>query len=132
MNSAARSRFPCRLGQGQAAIRLKRVYDRPTRSDGFRVPVDRVWPRGVKKDELKVSQWLKSVAPSTKLRLWFGHDPPKWGEFKKRYFRELDSRADDVQLLRERMREGQLTLVFAARDQQFNNAAARKEYLESH
>jgi uncharacterized protein YeaO (DUF488 family) len=120
-----------RPGQTHAAVRLKRAYDGPTKSDGSRVLVDRVWPRGVRKDALKVDQWLKGMTPSTELRQWFGHDPAKWDEFKKRYFRELDSRAQDVRLLREKMQDGPLTLVFAAKNEQFNDAVALKEYLES-
>jgi uncharacterized protein YeaO (DUF488 family) len=113
------------------AINLKRAYDRPARSDGFRVLVDRVWPRGVSKEELKVDEWLKNVAPSTALRKWFRHDPEKWKEFRTRYFQELDSHADEVQLLCDKMRRGRLTLIFAARNEHFNNAVVLKEYLES-
>lgn len=110
-------------------ILLKRVYDPPAASDGFRVLVDRVWPRGVAKDALKLDRWLKDVAPSTDLRKWFGHDPAKWEAFQDRYFRELDSRSEPVTFLREKAADGNLTLVFAARDTQHNNAVALKEYL---
>jgi uncharacterized protein YeaO (DUF488 family) len=114
------------------AIRLKRAYDKPARGDGFRVLVDRVWPRGVSKADLKIDQWLKTVAPSTELRKWFGHDPAKWKEFKRRYSRELDSHAEELGSLRETAADGPLTLIFSARDERFNNAVALKEYLESH
>ena len=112
------------------AIRLKRAYDSPARSDGFRVLVDRVWPRGVTKEKLKADLWLKDIAPSTRLRKWFGHDPQKWPEFRKRYFKELDSHPEQAQLLREKMHHGDLTLVFGAKEERFNNAEAIKEYLE--
>jgi len=112
------------------AIRLKRAYDKPARSDGFRVLVDRIWPRGVTKEDLKVDLWLKNIAPSAELRKWFGHDREKWREFRTRYFRELDAHAEEVGILREKMR-GSLTLVFAAKEERFNNAEAIKEYLES-
>jgi len=114
------------------AIRLKRAYDKPAKSDDIRVLVDRVWPRGVTKAKLKADLWLKDIAPSTELRKWFGHDPRKWPEFRKRYFKELDSHPDEVRLLRGKMREGDVTLVFGAREERFNNAEAIKEYLESH
>ncbi len=113
------------------AIHLKRAYDRPTRSDGFRVLVDRVWPRGVTKEQLKTDMWLKNIAPSTQLRKWFGHDPEKWKEFRKRYFKELDSHPEEIRLLREKMQSGEVTLVFGAKEERFNNAEAIKEYLES-
>jgi uncharacterized protein YeaO (DUF488 family) len=113
------------------AIRLKRAYDKPAKSDGFRVLVDRMWPRGVAKEDLKVDLWLKNIAPSTELRKWFGHDPDKWHEFRKRYFRELDSHPEEVGILREKMRSDEVTLVFAAKDERFDNAEAIKEYLES-
>jgi len=113
------------------AIRLKRAYDRPTRSDGFRVLVDRVWPRGVTKEQLKMDMWLKNIAPSTQLRKWFGHDPEKWKEFRKRYSKELASHPEEIRLLREKMQRGEVTLVFGAKEERFNNAEAIKEYLES-
>lgn len=111
-------------------ILLKRAYDPPARSDGFRVLVDRVWPRGVSKDSLKLDLWLKDLAPSTDLRKWFGHDPEKWDDFRDRYFRELASHGEQAASLRHKATEGTLTLVFAARDSQHNNAVALKEYLE--
>jgi len=112
------------------AIQKKRAYEKPADADGFRVLVDRIWPRGVTKEKLMVDLWLKSMAPSTELRKWFGHDPKKWNEFRRRYFKELDSHPEDVQLLREKMRRGPLTLVFGSKEERFNNAEAIKEYLE--
>jgi len=114
------------------AIRLKRAYDKPGTSDGFRILVDRVWPRGVPKAKLKADLWLKDIAPGTELRKWFGHDPRKWPEFRKRYFKELDSHPEEIRLLREKTREGDVTLVFGAKEERFNNAEAIKEYMESH
>lgn len=112
------------------AIRMKRAYEKPAADDGFRVLVDRVWPRGVTKERLRADLWLKDLAPSTELRKWFGHDPKKWNDFKRRYFKELESHPEEVRLLREKMREGQVTLVFGSREERFNNAEAIKEYLE--
>ncbi len=114
------------------AIYLKRAYDKPAKGDGFRVLVDRVWPRGVTKEQLKMDTWLKTIAPSASLRKWFGHDPEKWEEFRRRYFKELDSHPEEIRLLREQMRKGDVTLVFGAKETRFNNAEAIREYLESH
>ena len=112
------------------SIGLKRAYDPPQRSDGYRVLVDRIWPRGITKDDLKVDAWLKEVAPSTDLRKWFGHDPKKWDEFRRRYARELEPHAAALEQLVERARAGRVTLVFGARDTEHNNAVALKEELE--
>lgn len=112
------------------SIRIKRAYDPAEEDDGFRVLVDRVWPRGIAKDALKADEWVKEIAPSTALRKWFGHDPAKWDGFRERYFRELDSREELVARLRHKAKEGDVTLVFAAKDPQHNNAVALKEYLE--
>jgi len=112
------------------SIHVKRAYDPPAKNDGFRVLVDRVWPRGLTKDKLKLDEWLKDVAPSTDLRKWFGHDPAKWGTFRDRYFRELKARDEPVKQLREKARKGDVTLVFGAKDAEHNNATALKEYLE--
>lgn len=111
-------------------IRLKRAYEEPSNQDGCRVLVDRLWPRGVSKEGAKIDLWLKGIAPSDELRKWFGHDPSKWEEFKKRYFAELNERAESVEELREKAGNGRLTLVFGARDEVRNNAVALKEYLE--
>jgi uncharacterized protein YeaO (DUF488 family) len=112
-------------------IRTKRIYDPPSKDDGFRVLVDRVWPRGVKKSAAAIDLWLKEVAPSTALRTWFAHDPAKWPEFRRRYGAELGQHTDAVALLRRHRAEGALTLLFAARDSARNNAVALKEYLEA-
>jgi len=112
------------------AIQLKRAYDKPERTDGYRVLIDRIWPRGVRKEDLELDEWHKALAPSTELRQWFEHDPQKWEESRRRYFRELDSHPEEIQKLREKMREGPLTIVFGSKEERFNNATALKEYLE--
>ena len=112
------------------SIDLKRAYEPPAASDGWRVLIDRIWPRGIAKEDLQVDAWLKDAAPSAELRKWFGHDPKKWDEFKQRYARELDQRRDAIEQLVERARTGRVTLVFGARDTAHSNAAALKEYLE--
>ena len=113
-------------------IKLKRVYEVPESDDGFRVLVDRLWPRGVSKSSAQLDLWLKEIAPSTELRKWFGHDPLKWTKFRDRYFRELDNNPKAVEQLREQVRHGIVTLVYGAKDQEHNDAVALKEYLELH
>lgn len=112
-------------------IRVKRVYDPPAPEDGYRVLVDRLWPRGLKKADAAIDQWLKDVAPSTPLRKWFGHDPAKWDEFRRRYAAELDANPEAVALLRERAAAGTVTLLFGARDREHNDAVALQDYLAS-
>jgi uncharacterized protein YeaO (DUF488 family) len=112
-------------------IRVKRVYDPPEPIDGTRLLVERLWPRGVKKAALLMTGWLKEVAPSDALRRWFGHDPAKWEEFQRRYFAELDSRPETWQALVERARQGNVTLLYSARDPEHNNASALKAYVEN-
>jgi uncharacterized protein YeaO (DUF488 family) len=111
-------------------IGLRRAWDSPSESDGYRVLVDRVWPRGITKQALRLDAWLKELAPSTALRKWFGHDPARWEEFRERYFRELDGQGPALEQLARRAAEGPVTLVFAARDSERNNAVALKDYLE--
>jgi uncharacterized protein YeaO (DUF488 family) len=111
-------------------IRVKRVYEPPSASDSTRFLVDHLWPRGLKKEEVKVKSWIKAVSPSNELRHWFGHEPAKWKEFQRRYFAELDAKAETWQPLLEAAREGDITLVFSARDEEHNNAVALKSYLE--
>jgi uncharacterized protein YeaO (DUF488 family) len=112
-----------------AGIGLRRAYDPPGEDDGWRVLVDRIWPRGMKRERLRLDGWEKDAAPSPGLRRWFGHDPAKWPEFRARYFAELDSRPEDLAELRARMRRGPLTLVYAARDREHNHAVALRDYL---
>src|SRR3954465_4541027 len=111
-------------------IRLKRVYEPPEESDGTRLLVDHLWPRGVKKEDVNVKSWIKAVSPSNELRHWFGHDPTKWKEFQRRYFAELDKKPETWRPLLEAAREEDITLVFSARDEEHNNAVALKSYLE--
>jgi uncharacterized protein YeaO (DUF488 family) len=113
-------------------IRLKRVYDPPSAEDGERYLVERLWPRGMSRQSLHLSGWLREVAPSAELRVWFGHDPAKWAKFRRRYFRELDTRPEAWKPLLEAARRGTVTLLFSARDAEHNNAVALKEYLERH
>ncbi len=112
-------------------IRVKRAYEPPAPGDGARYLVDRVWPRGCRKEELKLDGWMKDVAPTASLRKWFGHDPNKWREFRERYERELRGRAEAWRPLVEIARKGKLTLVFGARDPLHNNAVALKKFLEN-
>jgi len=111
------------------SVFLKRVYDSPAESDGERVLVDRIWPRGLTKVKARVDLWLKDVAPSTELRKWFGHDPEKWTEFKQRYRAELKNNPA-LSELQELSRQGDITLVYAARDQLHNEAAVLKQILD--
>ena len=111
-------------------IRLKRVYDKPTQADGRRVLIDRIWPRGLRKKEARVDEWLKELAPGTGLRKWFGHDPVRWNEFKKRHSTELDDQRERVKELAQEARKRNVTLLFAAKDTEHNNAVALKEHLQ--
>jgi uncharacterized protein YeaO (DUF488 family) len=111
-------------------IRLKRAYDAPAASDGYRVLVDRLWPRGLTKTELRLDAWPKDLAPSTALRKWIHSDMSRWNEFRRRYFKELDAQVDLATDLRKRADLGSVTLVFAAKDPRHNHAAVLKEFLE--
>ena len=111
-------------------IHLKRAYDQRGRGGGKRYLVDRIWPRGVKKEALRLDGWFKDVAPSTGLRKWFGHDEKKWEEFNHRYRKELESHPEALDELRTAAREGDVTLVYSAHDPEHNNAVALKEYLQ--
>jgi len=110
-----------------------RAYDPPPRdNDRFRVLVDRLWPRGVKKDDLEVDAWMKELAPSTKLRHWFNHDPERWDEFRQRYFKELDQLADQVSELLESADGRTILLLYGARDEEHNQAVALKQWIDKH
>ena len=109
----------------------KRIYEKPSRNDGFRVLVERLWPRGMKKEDAHIDLWLKDVSPSPELRRWYAHDVAKWPEFRRRYTAELKSNPEPVALLRERAKKGNVTLLYAARDEEHNSAVVLKEYLES-
>jgi uncharacterized protein YeaO (DUF488 family) len=111
-------------------IRVKRAYEDPEPEDGRRFLVDRLWPRGRKKEALQLEAWLKEVAPSNELRREFHHDPERWDQFRDRYTEELDNQPQHWQPLLEAAREGDITLVYAARDEQHNNAVALRDYLQ--
>jgi uncharacterized protein YeaO (DUF488 family) len=113
-------------------IHLKRVYEEPSKKDGIRVLVERLWPRGLTKERAAVDLWLKDVAPSPELRKWFGHDPARWEQFQERYRRELRKQEDAVQLLKQKAKQGWVTLVYAARDEEHNGALALKRFLQGH
>ncbi|MDQ2773358.1 MAG: DUF488 domain-containing protein [Acidobacteriota bacterium] len=113
-------------------IQLERAYDAESSTDGTRFLVERLWPRGVKKASLKIESWLKEVAPSTKLRKWFSHDPAKWDEFRRRYFDELKTDPDAWQPILEAARHGTVTLVYSSHDTEHNNAVALQEFLQHH
>ncbi|AAR36832.1 DUF488 domain-containing protein [Geobacter sulfurreducens] len=110
-------------------VRVKRIYDEPATEDGTRVLVDRLWPRGIAKDKARIDEWLKEIAPSDELRQWFGHDPARWDEFRERYRRELDAKAELLDGLRKLAAGGTVTLLFAAKDEQHNNAVVLKDIL---
>lgn len=112
-------------------IQIKRVYETPTGNDGVRILVDRLWPRGLSKPEARIDFWAKEAAPSHTLRRWYGHDPAKWGVFKKRYFKELEENQEAVEQVQRRRGKGRVTLVYGSKEREFNNAVALKEYLES-
>ena len=111
-------------------IETERIYEAPRNKGGYRVLVDRLWPRGLRKDEVDVDLWLKNVAPGTELRKWFAHDPSKWNQFKRRYFHELESKQESVDQLIASAKELPLVLLYGARDTEHNQAVALKEYLE--
>jgi uncharacterized protein YeaO (DUF488 family) len=111
-------------------IHIKRAYDPATKSDGTRILVERLWPRGIKKEALKLNGWLKEVAPSTELRKWFSHDPAKWPEFQRRYRADLDQHPDAWQPILDAAKKGRVTLLFSSHDAEHNNVVALKAYLE--
>jgi uncharacterized protein YeaO (DUF488 family) len=130
--------FPCKKASASAeperqavgiAVRLKRVYEPPEPSDGYRVLIDRLWPRGVSKEQAHLDQWVRDLAPSSELRRWFGHDPAKFDEFRRRYRTELAAQEEKLRDLRSRARRGTLTLVYAARDTEHNDAVVLAELL---
>ena len=110
-------------------IQLKRVYEEPGDTDGKRILIDRLWPRGVTKAKARIEIWLKDIAPSTELRTWFGHDPSKWDDFKNRYNNELENNTTSASQLREHIEKGKVTLVYGAKDKEHNDAVVLAEYL---
>jgi uncharacterized protein YeaO (DUF488 family) len=105
-----------------ANVKLKRAYEPPAAGDGMRILVDRLWPRGVTKKRAAIDQWMKEIAPSTELRKWFGHDPDRWDEFRRRYAKEVHKNSDLLDRLRSFARHGPITLVYSARDETHNDA----------
>jgi uncharacterized protein YeaO (DUF488 family) len=111
-------------------IKTERIYEAPT-GGGFRILVDRLWPRGLRKDEADLDLWLKEIGPSNELRRWFGHNPARWNEFRAKFFKELDEKDELVNQIIAKAQEGDVVLLFGAKDKVHNNAAALKEYIET-
>ncbi len=111
-------------------VRLKRAYEEPAISDGYRVLIDRLWPRGVSKTDAELDEWARELAPSRELRRWFGHDPERFDTFRERYTDELAPHDDKLRELRGRARKGRLTLVYSARDEEHNDAVVLAELLK--
>jgi uncharacterized protein YeaO (DUF488 family) len=111
-------------------IKIKRAYEQPHKDDGLRILVDRLWPRGLTKEKASVDLWLKEIAPSTGLRKWFAHDPDKWKRFRGRYETEISHNHDLIKVLKEKAREGTITLIYGARDEKHNEALVLKQFLE--
>ena len=110
-------------------IKLKRAYDPPEPTDGTRILVDRLWPRGVKKEDAAIDEWMKDIAPSTDLRKWFGHDPERWEEFCERYAKEVSQHSEQLKQLRELAHKGPITLVYSAHDEAHNDAVALRNFI---
>jgi uncharacterized protein YeaO (DUF488 family) len=113
------------------SVRLKRAYEPPAPSDGYRVLIDRLWPRGVTRETARLDEWARELAPSTTLRRWFGHDPARFTEFRQRYLEELSAQKEKLRELRERAREQTVTLVYGARDTEHNDAVVLAELLRA-
>lgn len=112
-------------------IYIKRVYEKPSKEDGIRILVDRLWPRGLTKEKAAIDFWLKTIAPSTELRKWFDHDPNKWKEFQKRYRAELKKNKEEALFLKEQTKRATVTLLYGAKDEEHNEAVVLKELLSS-
>ena len=112
-------------------IKIKRIYDPASPNDGKRIYIDRLWPRGMKKEEVKIDEWLKEISPSGTLRKWFAHDPSKYQEFKKRYIKELEPKSEILERIKKEGKKDTVTLLFSAKDVEHNNATVLKEILSS-
>lgn len=112
-------------------IKVKRIYDEPKKSDGFRILVDRLWPRGIKKEQAAIDLWLKEIAPSDVLRKWFDHDPKKWPAFQKRYAKELTAKPECVDIIKKAAKQKTVTLLFGTKEVEHNNAIALRHFIES-
>jgi len=110
-------------------IKIKRIYNPVSPQDGKRIYIDRLWPRGMKKEEVKIDEWLKEISPSDGLRKWFGHDPSKYAEFKKRYAKELEKHSEILERIKKEGKGKTATLLFSAKDEKHNNAMVMKEIL---
>lgn len=119
------------MSHNRRQIKLKRAYEPPSADDGARILIDRLWPRGLRKDHAAIDEWMKDVAPSTELRKWFNHDPVRWPEFQRRYITELAQRTEALDRLRALARQGPLTLVYSAHDEMHNDAVVLKSLLSS-
>ena len=112
-------------------IRIKRVYDKADKGDGYRILIDRLWPRGLSKGKAQIALWLKEAAPGTELRKWFSHDPEKWNEFRRKYESELKNKSGYIQEIKEiEKKEKLLTLLYSAKDEEYNNAVVLKDFLQ--
>lgn len=112
-------------------VRTKRIYEPPAAADGRRILVDRLWPRGLTKTAARIEYWAREIAPSIQLRRWYGHDPAKWKEFRRRYFAELDANATGLADLRRHLGKATVTLLYSSKEERLNNATALREYLEA-
>jgi len=110
-------------------IKIKRVYEKPSKEDGTRILVDRLWPRGLTKQKAAINVWRKEIAPTTELRKWFAHDPKKWIEFRKKYLEELKENKEQVSIIKEHLKQGPVTLVYAARNEEYNEAQVLEELI---
>jgi len=112
-------------------IQLKRIYEAGSKDDGYRILVDRLWPRGFTKEKAALDLWLKEIAPSNELRKWFGHDPDKWKDFQKKYQQELKQNKEAVDILKDYIQKGNVTLLYAAKDEEHNEAQVIKDFISS-
>ena len=111
-------------------LKTKRIYEEPRTGDGFRILVDRLWPRGLSKDRARIDEWYKDIAPSDALRKWFGHNPARWTDFRRRYFKELHDKEDDIETIMTKRPGKTVTLLYGAKDEEHNNAVVLKEFIE--
>ena len=115
----------------QKKLFLKRVYEKSSKDDGYRILVDRLWPRGLKKSEAKIDLWLKEIAPSNELRKWFGHDPTKWSHFRTKYNKELKNKNEELKIITQRLKKSNVTLLFGAKDREYNQAVVLQNYINN-